>query len=251
MNVKAVFTGRPPFSGNWSDGSAFTTSSSSISHEVSKADAYTITRFTDHTCQGTVSGSAIFDGGSGVTVELRGSACTNGTIVATFTGVPPFSGVWSDTLVPFTMSQRTLEHKPKSEAYWYGIGEFHDAVCAEPYTQPTRSPFSIRRRSGAISTAAHARPRSSLCHRDQCPRSATGAREVVGRLGAEQTFPEGSMPARRLVPFQSGKRQQTYSIVEASNAACAANILPRSHVITFSDVPSVSVPSEFTTICPG
>jgi len=56
--IEATFTGTPPFSGRWSDGATFTTAGAHLTRTVTASGIYTLERFEDARCAGTVAGSA-------------------------------------------------------------------------------------------------------------------------------------------------------------------------------------------------
>lgn len=126
--VKATFTGTPPFTGAWSDGTTFRTFESSLTHEFTKTGYYTINNLRDANCSGIVNSSAsLASFRASVKLSTRGGACTNGKLVATFTGAPPFSGRWSDGEV-FTTSEFQLEKTPTADGIW--SVELWDSACS-------------------------------------------------------------------------------------------------------------------------
>jgi len=56
--IRAEFTGTPPFSGRWSDGATFQTTTSQITRSVSASGTYRIDAFEDAACSGRSFGSA-------------------------------------------------------------------------------------------------------------------------------------------------------------------------------------------------
>ena len=95
--VKATFTGTPPFSGRWSDGTEFQTSNMTLTHDFEQTGVYTIRNLRDSLCAGDVSQTArVSTFGATATVSLVDGICIPGAkAVATFTGKPPFTGKWA------------------------------------------------------------------------------------------------------------------------------------------------------------
>jgi hypothetical protein len=58
VTVAATFTGAPPFTGRWSDGLTFSTSSMQVARTVRQSGVYTLAEFADAQCMGDASGSA-------------------------------------------------------------------------------------------------------------------------------------------------------------------------------------------------
>jgi len=58
VTIAATFTGAPPFTGRWSDGLTFSTSSTQLARPVRQSGVYTLTDFADAQCAGETSGSA-------------------------------------------------------------------------------------------------------------------------------------------------------------------------------------------------
>jgi hypothetical protein len=71
-----------------------------------------------------------------VALSVEKVNCDSATIKATFTGTPPFSGMWSDN-APFTTSATTLTHDFKHVAT-YSIRNFRDSLCAGDVSQTAR-----------------------------------------------------------------------------------------------------------------
>jgi hypothetical protein len=127
--VRADFTGTPPFSGIWSDGTQFVTNSMLAIRKFSRAGTYGITRFHDSSCFGTVSGTPSIDAlRTTVLLAKAGGSCGNHVLRATFAGVPPFTGRWSDGQT-FTTSDFTIERTVRGGDTWSVIA--HDSVCAQ------------------------------------------------------------------------------------------------------------------------
>ena len=125
MNIS--FTGKPPFVAVWNDGVTTTSSNATATRAVTKPGEYRIDRFNDATCAGTASGTANFPYFVPTyKLATANGTCDTATLVATFSGVPPFIGTWSDG-VAFTTSQTVLERKVK-EPGRYSLS-FRDANC--------------------------------------------------------------------------------------------------------------------------
>lgn len=107
----AVFTGKPPFHGTWSDGTPFQTGGFSVDRTLASGTAtYAISAFSDAYCAGAASNSVTMTAKK-PTVTLASSSLCAGkstTVTATFTGAPPFNGRWSDGTF-FTTSSTTLQ----------------------------------------------------------------------------------------------------------------------------------------------
>lgn len=124
--ARVVFTGTFPFTGTWSDGEPFTNNSGIMTRTLTKAGTFTIASFSDLYCAGTATGSAIGgDGGPSVKIEQAYSCDPN--VVAHFTGTPPYSGVWNDTNLPFTTSDKQMSHVIVGDHAQ--VYSFHDALC--------------------------------------------------------------------------------------------------------------------------
>lgn len=97
-SVNATFTGKPPFSGMWSDGSRFTSGATTLNKMVTMPGNYSIVSFEDAACAGSSSGMAVISAvGPTATIVGKASSCI-GTdkVTVQFKGTPPFSGVWRD-----------------------------------------------------------------------------------------------------------------------------------------------------------
>lgn len=127
VRVTVAFTGTPPFAGEWSDGTPFRTSSRLTTYEFREAGTYGITRFRDASCFGTVQSTAAVEQLRPRAQLAASSTCGTHRLVATFAGVPPFSGFWSDAQ-PFTTSAHVLERTVTGGGTWsIRVG---DAVCS-------------------------------------------------------------------------------------------------------------------------
>lgn len=56
--MRARFQGTPPFTGRWSDGVTFSTTSAEIERTITESSTYSIVEFADAVCSGTASGEA-------------------------------------------------------------------------------------------------------------------------------------------------------------------------------------------------
>jgi len=134
--IQAVFTGVPPFTGRWFDGTEFTTSATVISHEVYVPGVYEgkgpigIGNFRDSICNGLNAGVSVEDIRPDATVSVVGGNCPNSKMVATLIGTPPFSGKWSDgeafTTSNFTVEKTNPMSSHTEEVY---IRSLEDATC--------------------------------------------------------------------------------------------------------------------------
>lgn len=125
--VQATFTGTPPFAGEWSDGTPFRVTRNTVSHEFRTAGAYGLTEFRDSSCFGVVTGSpSLTQLRPDVTLQVASASCGTARLVATFVGVPPFIGEWSDGQ-PFTTSESRLE-RTVSSGPW-SVRNLNDAAC--------------------------------------------------------------------------------------------------------------------------
>jgi len=96
--VQAHFTGRPPFRGAWNDGVPFVTSSFTAERIVTAAGTFSVAHVDDAFCSGGASNAVTATPHhiSAVLSQPSGSCTTSAQAVATLTGTPPFTGVWSD-----------------------------------------------------------------------------------------------------------------------------------------------------------
>jgi hypothetical protein len=127
--VSATFTGTPPFAGTWSDGTEFRTPSKLTTHRFTKPGVYGITRFRDGSCFGTLGGTVEVEAlRASVNLQNISGSCGTNTLRATFGGVPPFSGHWSDGQT-FTTSENVLERTVPGGRDW-AVSARH-ASCAQ------------------------------------------------------------------------------------------------------------------------
>jgi hypothetical protein len=109
--VEAIFTGKPPFRGTWSDGVPFLSNGFTVDRVVpSGTVTYSVATFSDTYCAGAAS-NAVTLTAKKPTVTLSPSGFCAGkstTVTAAFTGTPPFSGRWSDGTA-FSTSSATLQ----------------------------------------------------------------------------------------------------------------------------------------------
>ncbi|MDQ3280010.1 MAG: hypothetical protein M3Q69_01205 [Acidobacteriota bacterium] len=128
--VKATFTGKAPFSGIWSDGTPFSSSSDTAVHEFFGTGTYSITGLRDSACTGSVTQTAQVKAFRPLAqVRAVTGGCASQKIAADFSGLPPFSGTWSDGQT-FTTSSTHIERSTaaKEAAYW--IASLTDARCS-------------------------------------------------------------------------------------------------------------------------
>jgi len=138
QTVTATLTGTAPFTVTWSDGNIQQTSSSSVSRTVSTGSSttFTVTALSDAYCNGgTSSGSATVTARPEptATVSGGGSFCAAGgsaTIGATFTGIAPFTIVWSDGVTETTSANSTSRAVAPAVQTEYRITSFTDAYCS-------------------------------------------------------------------------------------------------------------------------
>ena len=125
--VQAAFTGTAPFRGVWSDGTPFETWSNAVTQTFDEAGTYALTSFRDATCIGVVQGAAQAESlRPTVKLETAGGPCTNGTLRATLTGIPPFQLLWSDG-TSTTTNDLVVDKTPSAPGTWsVTVG---DAVC--------------------------------------------------------------------------------------------------------------------------
>ena len=128
--MHVTFTGNGPFAGEWSDGTPFR-SSTSTGHFFTKPGTLTIDNFRDSSCFGTVNGATTLEQFKPAVLLENSGGCGGTTLTATFKGVPPFTGWWSDGH-PFTTSETTLSRVVQGGPYsnqnrwWVGAT---DAAC--------------------------------------------------------------------------------------------------------------------------
>ncbi|HEX8170236.1 MAG TPA: hypothetical protein VF824_06840 [Thermoanaerobaculia bacterium] len=127
--VVATFTGTPPFRGRWSDGKSFETSETTLSHDFTVTGGYSIEDFRDASCRGSVTKTARIDNFAPTAVlSAIGGSCTNGKVVARFTGRPPFSGNWSYGGA-FTTNEKELAYPGTLREGGLYISNLADADC--------------------------------------------------------------------------------------------------------------------------
>jgi len=258
LHVK--FSGQPPFGGTWSDGVSFTTNATDYTREVAGASpaTYTISKFHDAVCDGTVSGSVAYAGRAKATITLVGSKCTNGKIVAKFEGTPPFSGSWSDDLTDFTTNNYTIEHTPvpgKWINFLYFIGNFHDANCSDPnayddsnlllINDPPTATVEFETWGGWTSCSSPSR--ASII-------SANVAGDPPIHVKWSDGFVQDSpgTPVYRVIwPEGRTGGSETLKIIELSDRNCPALYVDPGHTVSFADAPLPTHPDVDNFLCSG
>jgi hypothetical protein len=126
--VQARFTGKPPFRGTWNDGTAFVTNGFTVERPVLAAGTVSVSHLQDALCTGTASNSvAVAPTSVSAVLSVPSGTCANGaSVVATFSGTPPFNGTWWDG-VAFSTSARQLS-RPVTEGGEISL-RFSDATC--------------------------------------------------------------------------------------------------------------------------
>jgi hypothetical protein len=252
--VRATFTGKPPFSGVWSDGAEFTTNDNVISRDVLVAGTYTIHSFHDAICDGAVVNGLLLNPPGSVSISIHGSTCSNGTVVARFIGTPPFYGYWSDTRETFVTNDYTLNHTVVPGMPDYFLTAFHDSNCTDPNTlrvsntlKIPEAPTASLRVEEVVSTACSTPDRGAFL-----------AADVFGQPPIHVKWSDGLVqdlpytPARRVIwPDGRTSGSQTYSIIEASDSTCPAVIRNGSLKVTFADTPRINHPDTDNFLCTG
>jgi hypothetical protein len=243
--VKATFQGTPPFSGMWTDGTTFQTSSATLTHDFTTPGTYSLRNFRDGLCAGSVTAPvrvAVFP----PTVSLASNgSCPGSKVTATFTGTPPFEGRWTDGKW-FTTNEMSLERTVDGSV---AIDAFHDAAC------PT-----VRRESNLITIAP--RPTAWLLEHDYCTTSNTTYLPVRIQDGTPPFavhWSDGVVSTESLgVPgtiyrIATPKGfEQTVSIVRVTTAGCDAAIIGSpSAVISYHPTPAIDRAKSDLVGCTG
>jgi hypothetical protein len=252
--IRAHFTGVAPWSGTWSDGVAFSSNAPDYVRQVVTGGSFTIRDFRDAICDGTVTGTATVTPPARVRLAMRGSTCSNGTIIATLEGKPPFTGSWSDDLSDFKTSDYTIEHKPVPGVPSYFIGFFRDANCTDENgwsasnelkipdaptadvvvdTWDTFSDCATQYQASIISVNAAADPPIHVKWSDGLIQDSEGT------------------PARRYIFSEGRTGSQTYTVLEAHDAHCPIEITNPTHKIMFAEWPVVRHPDQDNFLCSG
>lgn len=252
--VKVSFTGRPPFSGTWSDGVEFTTNENAVIRDVLVSGTYTLRSFHDAICDGAINGNPSMNPPGSVSISMKGSMCSNGKIVAKFIGAPPFSGYWSDSRETFTTNDSSIEHTPVPGQPSYFLTSFHDAACTDPNQLRVSNSLNI---PDAPTVNLRVETGYTLCSTPDRATMLVG--DVIGQPPIHVKWSDGLVqdlpysPARRII--QSNGRTSgtaTYTIVEASDARCPAEIKNASLTVRFADWPYVVRPNtENNFMCSG
>src|SRR3954454_1477352 len=251
--VKVSFTGRPPFSGAWSDGLEFTTNENGLIRDVQTGGTYTLRSFHDALCAGTITGSAVMNPPGSVSISMKGSSCANGRIVAKFIGTPPFSGYWSDSRETFTTNDYSIEHAPVPGMPNYFLTAFHDASCTDPNQLRVSNSLTI---PDAPTANLRIETTSTLCSTPD--RGVLLVADVAGDPPIHVKWSDGLVqdlpytPARRVIwPEGKTSGSATYSILEASDAHCPAVIRNASLTVRLAAWPYVIHPDGENFKCSG
>jgi len=253
--LKVKFTGQGPFGGTWSDGVAFSSSSTEYTREIAAPGTYTLRTFHDAVCDGTTTGVATVPALGRVTISMKGSNCNNGTIVAKFEGTPPFTGVWSDDQTRFRTNDFTMDHKPVVGYPLYYVGDFRDANCTADDGWSASNQFRLP--DAPWVTLRYEEMISTLCSTPQ--RATILTADVMGDPPIHVKWSDGVVqdlpytPARRII-WPEGRKSGslTLSVVEASDKNCPAVIKsPSSQTVVFADWPKVDHPDSDNFMCPG
>jgi hypothetical protein len=131
--VTATFTGTPPFSGRWSDGASFSTSSATLQRNVANGGPLSMT-FGDANCSGLTSQAIdiLQPGTASLAFQNGPPECVlfNSTkLVATVAGgTPPFKITWSDGFVQQSNTSPIVRGVYNVIGV-YGITRAQDASC--------------------------------------------------------------------------------------------------------------------------
>jgi hypothetical protein len=245
--INVSFLGTPPFNVTWNDGLAMTSQAATMTRFVTHPGNYSTTKFSDAACAGTPNGNANFTTFVPTwSLTTADGACDTSTLIARFTGKPPFTGVWSDGQT-FTTSQTTLERKP-SGAGRYSLTSFRDANCAG-VPQSAQSYVDVKPAPQAQLTL---NPNSSSCFSPPAAASVlqvaingNGPHLILWSDGFLQTAP--GTPANR---FVSPSVDTTYSVVSVKTADCPAKVIPASITVhplylpNFSFGPGIGCPGK-------
>lgn len=218
--VQARFSGKPPFSGTWNDGTSFTTSDRAVERVVTAAGMFSVTTFRDSICAGPKSNSvSVAPKVVSATLTASSGACAGRAVTATFFGTPPFTGTWSDGTT-FSTGSAQISHTPaKAGPLWV---EFHDSICPltqtsntlgieDPSVTVTLSPFSPQSCASNITLNADfagGTPPYTLTWLDGVTQSAP-----IGVTRISRSFN---------VPQPSG----TFGVSAAHDAVCSLTVTP-------------------------
>jgi hypothetical protein len=231
--INVTFTGTGPFNGQWSDGVLFKSDSRNMTRVVAKPGTYAIDFFNDLACSGTATGAAAFPALAGsVTLEARDGHCANSKLVAKFTGVPPFTGVWQDNLQRFTTNEFSIERQLTKMDY-YSIGQFRDAGCTDPNIDVRSNQIDV------VNRAPIGRIDGPTCFRQQ--EGASIAARVDFYTGPFTVFWEDGLVqvdppyGRHVVPTTT----TTYKVIRATSGDCNVSFTNDSITLTPSFAPWV------------
>jgi hypothetical protein len=130
--VTAAFTGTPPFSGRWSDGTAFSTASATLQRNVANGGPLSMT-FGDANCSGLISQTVDLQQPGTATLAFENGApsCVTLTtkLAVTITGgTPPYKVTWSDGFVQQS-NAALVERNAYNYSGVYGITRVQDLSC--------------------------------------------------------------------------------------------------------------------------
>jgi hypothetical protein len=245
--VHATFTRKPPFAGEWSDGSEFRVTTNSLTKRFTKPGTWSLASFHDSSCAGSASGSASVKAFR-PTVKLVATqnSCGGAKLVATFTGVPPFNGKWSDG-ADFSTNTNSIE-RTVPEGRWY-VTAVKDAVCnsANEYGYASSETFEIL-----------GKPKAYLSADKSCLTSAANGTTLFA------SFTEPAMPPFRVewsdgpvstsnesrsyaigrpVP-NSGQWEKTYTITRAIANGCEAELARPNTTLYYRPTPVIAFPDQ-------
>ncbi len=245
--ISATLTGTAPFNLTWSDGFVQTVSSGTTatrSVTPSSTTTYTITTFSDATCAGTSSGSAV------VTVNPLPTAIVSGTaticagsstmISATLTGTAPFNLTWSDGFVQTISSGTTATRSvTPSSTTTYTITSFSDTNCTgtssgSAVVTVNPQPTAVVSGSAAICAGASTTISATL--------TGTAPFNLMWSDGFVQTISSGTTASRSVTPSST----TTYTITTFSDANCTGTS-SGSATVTVNPLPLVNIAGPAAT----
>lgn len=250
QTVTATLTGTAPFIVTWSDGQVQQTSSSSVTRTVttSSETVFTVTALSDASCSGgTSTGSATVTARPQPTATVNGggSFCAGGsaTIGATFTGIAPFTIVWSDGVTETTSANsisRTVAPAVQTE---YRITSFSDAYCSRAAggtALVTPRPVPTATLTGGGTFCAGTAQTMSVALTGTSPFTITWSD------GVTQTVNSGTTATRSVTPATA----TTYTIASVRDFFCTAGTTSGSAAFTPVAKPTAVV-SGGGAFCPA
>lgn len=250
--VLAKFTGTGPFAGEWSDGTPFRTSGETfVLHDFENPGTFSLGNFRDSTCYGTVEGTPSLPTLKPIAQLQASYSCGYADFVATFTGVPPFSGSWRDG-VPYTTTEHRLERNHVKIDGDYELDRrwtvsVQDAACA---TRTMSNELTFPQAPYAYSGG-----------QPVCQRSATSPVDIeVSLYGAPPyvvewsdgyvSAPQSYNVVRRTVP-PIAEVSRDYTVVRAAAGACDNIEIRRATTTVLNRPTPVINPSVPRTGCAG